>query len=98
MTAVEQIRHILEFPGDPRARISRADREMLHIAALCDRELAMQREIRKEWARVRRERARMKTARHRRTLREKRFDEKFERLIKMLSAARVAAKSPRPPA
>jgi hypothetical protein len=84
-TTVEQIRRILELPADPKARISRADREMLYIAALCDRGLAMQRDVRKEWARVRRERARMNTARRRRTLREKRFDEKFERLIKMLS-------------
>jgi hypothetical protein len=84
-TTVEQIRRILELPADPKARISRADREMLYIAALCDRGLEMQRELRQERARDRKKRARIKSTLRPRTLHEKRFDEKFERLIKMLS-------------
>jgi hypothetical protein len=85
MTTVEQIRRILELPADPKARISRGDREMLYIAALIDRGLAMQREVRKERARDRRKRARIKSTLGRRTVREKRSNEKFARLIKMLS-------------
>jgi hypothetical protein len=85
ITTVEQIRRILELPSDPKARISREDREWLYAAALCDRGLAMQRELRKEQMKERKRRVRIKSTLRQRALRERRFDEKFKRLIKMLS-------------
>jgi len=82
---VEQIRRILELPSDPKARISKADRQWLYAAALCDRGLAMPRELRKEQMKERKRRARIKSTLRQRTLREKRTDEKFERLVELMS-------------